>query len=70
MKEPIERLHDSYKNNCQLRQFFIENYNVNRPIINREPMPPHCDESFQQKTLYFKKRTYLLKKTICSPAKE
>ena len=53
-KELIERLHDYLKNIWQLRQFFIEQYDVDPPTINGNRMPLHRNESSQQKTLSFK----------------
>ena len=45
----------------QFRGFFIEKYNVDSSIINDDQIPLHCNESFQQKTLSFKREDTLVK---------
>ena len=69
-KNLIERLHDYFKNIWHLRQFFIEKYGIDPPIINGDQMPLYCHENFQQKHAHLKERIYLLKKIKCSLVKE
>ena len=50
----VERLQDYLKNVWSIRRHFIEKYGVDPPIINRDQMPLHRNESSSQKTLNFK----------------
>ena len=51
------RLRDYLQNLWTVRRYFIEKYGVDPPIINGDQMPLHRNESSQDKTMAFKKKT-------------
>ena len=51
-EDKITRIKDYLKNIWTIRNYFIDKYEVNQPVINGNQMPLHRNESTSQKTLF------------------
>ena len=51
-EDKITRIKDYLKNIWTVRNYFIDKYEVNQPVINGNQMPLHRNESTSQKTLF------------------
>ena len=51
-EDKITRIKDYLKNIWTVRNYFIDKYEVNQPVINENQMPLHRNESTSQKTLF------------------
>ena len=55
----IIRIKDYLKNIWTVRNYFIDKYEVNPPVINGNQMPLHRNESASQKTLFLNQKKSL-----------
>ena len=51
-EDKITRIKDYLKNIWTVRNYFIDKYEVNQPVINGNQMPLHRNERTSQKTLF------------------
>ena len=51
-EDKITRIKDYLKTIWTVRNYFIDKYEVNQPVINGNQMPLHRNESTSQKTLF------------------